>query len=145
MAVSQAGNRFTYTGREWISEIGLMDYRNRFYSTDLGRFLQADPIRFSGKDVNLYRYAKNSPIKLIDAYGLCPDNPVSLTADELGVIGSQHATDLGNNNGGVEYCGLICEKCQNGQMIRMRTPPVTIKFLINVCQIIHHAPRDGIG
>lgn len=47
-----------------------MDYRNRFYSTELGRFLKTDPIRLSGGDINFYRYAKNNPIVLFDPTGL---------------------------------------------------------------------------
>jgi RHS repeat-associated protein len=33
-------------GREWIAELNLYDYRNRVYSSELGRFLQTDPIGF---------------------------------------------------------------------------------------------------
>ena len=65
-------NRFLFTGREWLSEIGLYDYRNRVYSAELGRFLQTDPIRFAAGDVNLYRYVANNPINLWDPLGLCP-------------------------------------------------------------------------
>lgn len=63
-------NRFLFTGREWLSEIGLYDYRNRVYSAELGRFLQTDPIRFSAGDGNLYRYVGNNPINRIDPLGL---------------------------------------------------------------------------
>jgi RHS repeat-associated protein len=63
------GNRFLYTGREWIAEAGLYDYRNRVYSAQLGRFLQADPIRFAGGDVNIYRYCNNNGVNYIDPYG----------------------------------------------------------------------------
>ena len=64
------GNRFLFTGREWLSQAGIYDYRNRVYSASLGRFLQADPIRFSAGDVNLYRYVSNNPINYIDPDGL---------------------------------------------------------------------------
>jgi RHS repeat-associated protein len=70
------GNRFLFTGREWIKEVGLYDYRNRVYSQELGRFLQIDPIRFEAGDVNLYRYVANNPINLWDPFGLCPDDPL---------------------------------------------------------------------
>ena len=43
---SASGNRFLFTGREYLPELGLYDYRHRIYSPDLGRFLQTDPIRF---------------------------------------------------------------------------------------------------
>jgi len=64
------GNRFLFTGREWLSEVGLYDYRNRVYSAELGRFLQTDPIRFSAGDGNLYRYVSNNPVNLWDPWGL---------------------------------------------------------------------------
>jgi RHS repeat-associated protein len=69
LAVSALGNRFLFTGRECLAEIGLYDYRNRFYSPSLGRFLQTDPIGFRGMDNNIYRYVRNSPIMYIDPSG----------------------------------------------------------------------------
>jgi RHS repeat-associated protein len=63
-------NRFLYTGREFLKEANLYDYRNRVYSPDLGRFLQPDPIRFSAGDGNLYRYVGNNPINYTDSLGL---------------------------------------------------------------------------
>lgn len=70
---STVGNRFLYTGREWIAEVGLYDYRNRAYSAQLGRFLQTDPIRFAAEDANLYRYVLNQPLTLRDPSGLAPE------------------------------------------------------------------------
>ncbi|HEY5813946.1 MAG TPA: RHS repeat-associated core domain-containing protein, partial [Terrimicrobiaceae bacterium] len=72
IAASAKDNRFLFTGREWLAELGLYDYRNRIYSPDLGRFLQADPIGFAGDDANLYRYVANSPINAVDPLGLDP-------------------------------------------------------------------------
>lgn len=65
-----SGNRFLYTGREWIAEVGVYDYRNRVYSPKLGRFLQVDPIRFWAGDVNLYRYVGNGVVISRDPTGL---------------------------------------------------------------------------
>jgi RHS repeat-associated protein len=72
LAVSAVGNRFLFTGREYLAEIGLYDYRNRFYSPSLGRFLQTDPIGFDAGDVNLYRYVGNSTMLLCDPFGTEP-------------------------------------------------------------------------
>jgi RHS repeat-associated protein len=63
-------SRFLYTGREWLEAAGVYDYRNRQYSADLGRFLQVDPIRFMGGDINLYVYVGNSPVDYDDPSGL---------------------------------------------------------------------------
>ncbi len=80
---SLQNNRFLFTGREWIGELGLYDYRNRIYSPTLGRFLQTDPIRFSAGDANLYRYVLNGPGLWRDPLGLYP---TSLTTPQ-GIAG----------------------------------------------------------
>ncbi|MFA5795196.1 MAG: RHS repeat-associated core domain-containing protein [Candidatus Brocadiia bacterium] len=66
---SPISNRFMYTGREWDAESGLYFYRARYYSAQMGRFLQRDP---AGNDDlgNLYTYVGNSPTNAIDPSGL---------------------------------------------------------------------------
>ncbi len=63
------GNRFLFTGREWIKELGIYDYRNRMYSAELGRFLETDPIGFDAGDVNIYRYVAGDPLNWTDYIG----------------------------------------------------------------------------
>jgi RHS repeat-associated protein len=62
--------RHLFTGQQWYSDIGLYDLRNRFYSPDIGRFLQPDPIGFRGDATNLYRYCGNNPVTSSDPTGL---------------------------------------------------------------------------
>lgn len=64
------GIRHLFTGQQWYSDLGLYDLRNRFYSPDIGRFLQADPIGFGGDPTNIYRYCGNNPLKRSDAAGM---------------------------------------------------------------------------
>ena len=64
------GNRFLFTGREWITDLKLYDYRNRMYQPELGRFLQPDPNQFEAGDYNLYRYCHNDPVNKSDPLGL---------------------------------------------------------------------------
>jgi RHS repeat-associated protein len=64
------GNRFLFTGREWLSDLKLYDYRNRMYQPELGRFLQPDPKDFAAGDYNLYRYCHNDPVNKSDPTGL---------------------------------------------------------------------------
>jgi RHS repeat-associated protein len=64
------GVRHLFTGQQWYQELGLYDLRNRFYSPDLGRFLQPDPIDFGGDPTNLYRYCGNNPVMRSDRTGL---------------------------------------------------------------------------
>jgi len=70
LSASAFGNRWMYSGREWLPEVGLYDYRNRVYSAQLGRFLQSDPVKFYGGDLNLYRYVGNGFLNLADPEGL---------------------------------------------------------------------------
>src|SRR5205807_3458653 len=64
------GNRFLFTGREWLSDLKLYDYRNRLYQPELGRFLQPDSKEFAAGDYNLYRYCHNDPVNKSDPTGL---------------------------------------------------------------------------
>jgi RHS repeat-associated protein len=59
-----------YAGERWIPELALYDLRNRFMSSELGRFLQADPIGFKGDASNLYRYCGNDSMNRTDPTGL---------------------------------------------------------------------------
>ena len=53
-----------------MSELRVYDLRNRFMSPELGRFLQPDPIGFTGDASNLYRYCHNDPEDFSDPMGL---------------------------------------------------------------------------
>jgi len=70
ISASHFSVRNLFTGQQWYSEIELYDLRNRFYSPDIGRFLQADPIGFSGDATNLYRYCGNNSLSGSDPTGL---------------------------------------------------------------------------
>ncbi|MBX7158274.1 MAG: hypothetical protein K1X66_07805 [Verrucomicrobiae bacterium] len=98
LSASSFGNRFLFTGREYLKEIGLYDYRNRVYSPELGRFLQTDPVRFNAGDVNLYRYVFNEPIDKKDPSGLlvyCEDIVISPpTWRDTGQIGYNARTEV---------------------------------------------------
>jgi RHS repeat-associated protein len=62
--------RFLFTGREWLSDLRIYDYRARQYQPELGRFLQPDPKQFDAGDYNLYRYCHNDPVNKSDPTGL---------------------------------------------------------------------------
>ena len=57
-------------------------YRARFYSPEIGRFLQTDPIGYQG-GINLYAYVGNNPIILIYPLGLCGEGE---SYDSSGVL-----------------------------------------------------------
>ena len=63
---------YLFTGRRLDEETGLMHYRNRYYHTRLGRFINRDPIGYEGNEWNLYQYVHDRPVHIIDPYGLGP-------------------------------------------------------------------------
>ncbi len=66
-------NPFTYTGREFDSESGLLYYRARYYDSRIGRFLQEDPVGGSPQNpqtLNRYPYVFNNPLNFLDPKGL---------------------------------------------------------------------------
>jgi RHS repeat-associated protein len=74
ISTSDAGNVLGFTGREMDG--GLYYLRNRWYSPDLGRFLEPDPIGLRGGDVNIYRYVRNNPLWWVDPFGLADPGDV---------------------------------------------------------------------
>jgi RHS repeat-associated protein len=70
LAITSVHTRFLFTGREWLSDLRIYDYRTRQYQPELGRFLQPDPKEFAAGDYNLYRYCHNDPVNKSDPTGL---------------------------------------------------------------------------
>jgi RHS repeat-associated protein len=76
---------FGYTGQRIDPETnGLYYYRARHYSPAWGRFMQPDPIGYSGGS-NVYAYVGNDPLNRIDQFGLSP-GPAQPSGDSPGVI-----------------------------------------------------------
>lgn len=86
-----ASNRFAYTGRELDSDSGLYYHRMRWYDSKQGRFLSQDPIGLAG-GINLYVYVGNTPINLLDPFGL---DPVTRLMGGVRVVGGIAETAAG--------------------------------------------------
>jgi RHS repeat-associated protein len=98
---SPTSNRFQYTGREYLAELSLYDYRNRVYQAELGRFLQTDPIGFDAEDVNLYRYVANNPVDWVDPLGLMvKGTPVPIDPKSNSIVCKGGKLTVQNNNSG---------------------------------------------
>ncbi len=79
-------NSYIYTGRE-TDGLGIDYFRARYYNPNIGRFLSEDPL---GYGPNVYAYAVNNPINLIDRLGLCADTS-GPSQDCLNALQTAHA------------------------------------------------------
>ena len=76
--VSDVDNPYGFTGRRLDtfdnSGLKLQYNRNRYYSSEMGRWLTKDPLGY--KDgMNMYAYVHNNPMMNTDAYGLLSITP----------------------------------------------------------------------
>ena len=102
---------FLYNGQAGVQtdSNGLLNMRARYYSPYLMRFLNADPIGFSGGS-NWFAYADGNPISLSDPFGLCADrNACTGGTGRRGVtvpfpVWSEYS---GMVHGGLDVVGLI--------------------------------------
>lgn len=67
--VSVAFN-FRFPGQYYDNESQLHYNYARYYDPGMGRYISADPIGLIGNDINLYRYARNNPVRFSDIFGL---------------------------------------------------------------------------
>jgi RHS repeat-associated protein len=98
------GTDLLYTGQRQEAgdaQMGLYNYKARFYSTALGRFLSADPV---GGGSARYQYVRSNPIILVD--------PTGFTA--FIVCGTANNCDEGQDIGGYENL-IVAEWIREGR------------------------------
>ena len=76
----ERSSRPEYGFGDGVESSGLLHFKARYYSPELGRFISPDPLFLEGPELcvkdpiscNLYSYAKNNPLKYVDPTGNIP-------------------------------------------------------------------------
>jgi len=100
-------NSFTYTGKEYDLETGLIMMGVRYFDPREGRFISKDPISLLGGDFNLYSYVGNNVLNFVDPSGL---TAIPATLGAGGAVGTAGAT-TGATVGGAATTGAIGTFC----------------------------------
>ncbi|MDR0249769.1 MAG: hypothetical protein LBI35_00385 [Burkholderiales bacterium] len=83
---------FGFAGGLYDSQTKLVRFGARDYDAETARWTAKDPIGFKG-GINLYGYAANDPINLIDIYGLAPGDTFGSVLDAV-VDAKKHVATL---------------------------------------------------
>lgn len=83
--IKSSKKRYRFTGMERDEETGMEYHSARYYLPWLGRWLSCDPIGI-GDGVNVYQYAKNSPIIKCDKSGNQADMPDAHIGGDIGEL-----------------------------------------------------------
>ena len=92
-----------FTGQKRDNETGLDYFGARYYSSPLGRFTSPDPLYVEAnrlgdpKQLNLYAYVRNNPLKLVDPIGMYIEINCGIADDCVKAIG------MFNNRGGAQF------------------------------------------
>jgi RHS repeat-associated protein len=124
-----------YTGQQvepGDAALGLYNYKARFYSTVVGRFVSADPVAQDG--LNRYSYVSDNPMRYIDPTGLA-----------LGVVcGALQHCENGHNAG--EYGSFVLEYWKRmGYQFGPYTLADAFGIMLWAMQHAGMTPRETLG
>jgi len=94
--LSDVGNAYAFTGRRLDLESDLMQYRHRYYSPLLGRFIRRDPLGY-WDGPTFYEYVRSAPTYWSDSLGLSIYTP-----DEVDTIVDISGAIVENAPGGLK-------------------------------------------
>jgi len=113
---SATGNPYLFQGRRWEEESGLYYFRNRWYSAELGRFLQRDPIEYSDS-MNMLAFLSNRAVSRTDPYGFGFWDTMADLCDYVPIISTfnnalSHALGTSVNDYAGTECPVLCAACK---------------------------------
>ena len=88
-AGSSYGWVYGFQGLRYDPTSGLNEARFRWSSPTLGRWVSLDPIRFEGRDANLYGFVGQNPVARTDPLGLIDPPPVTVTSSPISGVSPQ--------------------------------------------------------
>ena len=131
--------KYSFTGKEFDSEIGLYYFEARYYNPETFVFTQADtilPSLYNSQGLNRYSYCYNNPIRFIDPSGhiieLATKAPNPSDYTEAGGYATAYATyqrQLNDYNSAIAYLktsedgNALIEKLENSPEV------ITIRFI----------------
>ena len=120
-----APSPFGYCGEYLDNESGLIYLRNRYYSSEAGRFITEDPIK---DGMNWYAYCDNNPVMLVDSLGLAPGD---LIEDSLVGLSGEQKSNINSviqayNHGFVSLENMAANVVLNGGSVE-KSPEISIQ------------------
>jgi RHS repeat-associated protein len=126
--VSSSGNAYKFTGKEHDAESGLDNFGARHHSSNLGRFMSPDPTPIMAQKLldpqqwNMYSYARNNPLRLVDTNGKWPTEIHNQIIDAAFPGLSQHQRDvLKNASYKMDHC-FTCQSQSHNHEHSMKSP-----------------------
>ena len=137
---SAARNPWRFAGKRTDPETGFVFFGQRYYSPCVGRFVTPDPVGFSDGP-NLYAYVHNSPLVLVDPYGLTAlDDAEEIGQDTvMGALqGFVHPLDTAWNDAG--YASDFVREAYHGDFSR-----VTNASGVDVARFVGARAGEAVG